>query len=111
MPLHNNDESTFSLLFYTLADERLQRVQLFLEQETATDGRSVIDLDEFLRRLREALLPFHYTNPLTDLRVAWGIVHRNKSVCIILGGTSGCGKSTLASLLARRYVSSGGLFL
>ncbi|ORY94208.1 hypothetical protein BCR43DRAFT_526577 [Syncephalastrum racemosum] len=85
-----------------ILDERLQTVQLALEQEATAAERHAVDLDDFLGRLREALLPFHYTNPLTDLRVAWDIVHRNRSVCIILGGTSGCGKSTLASLLARR---------
>ncbi|KAF7721709.1 hypothetical protein EC973_004271 [Apophysomyces ossiformis] len=59
-------------------------------------------LDSFFTRLQKLLIRFNYTNPLTDLQVAWDIMNRERSVCILLGGTSGCGKSTLASLLAHR---------
>lgn len=61
-----------------------------------------IELEQLLTRLKAYLATFHYTNSLTDLKVAWDIVQRQDSVCILLGGTSGCGKSTLASLLAHR---------
>ncbi|KAI8143628.1 hypothetical protein BJV82DRAFT_611177 [Fennellomyces sp. T-0311] len=60
------------------------------------------ELHCFFRHLQAILNRFRYTNPLTDLEIAWRIVHRQDSVCILLGGTSGCGKSTLASLLAHR---------
>ncbi|KAG0180095.1 hypothetical protein DFQ28_001787 [Apophysomyces sp. BC1034] len=60
------------------------------------------DLDGFLARLQALLIRLNYTNPMTDLQVAWQIMNREQSVCILLGGTSGCGKSTLASLLAHR---------
>ncbi|KAL1932058.1 hypothetical protein VTP01DRAFT_9114 [Rhizomucor pusillus] len=61
-----------------------------------------IELEQLLTRLKAYFATFHYTNSLTDLKVAWDIVQRQDSVCILLGGTSGCGKSTLASLLAHR---------
>ena len=63
-------------------------------------------MNYFLHNLQTILNRFRYTNPLIDLEIAWHIVHRQQSVCILLGGTSGTGKSTLACLLAHRYVNT-----
>ncbi|KAI7858916.1 hypothetical protein BDC45DRAFT_497891 [Circinella umbellata] len=66
------------------------------------DQQQTFELDHFLHNLKTILNRFRYTNPVIDLEIAWYIVHRQQSVCILLGGTSGTGKSTLASLLAHR---------
>lgn len=74
----------------------------FIRDEGVYSEDGPIDLDTFLLQLQALIARLRYTNPLMDLEIAWDIVNKNESVCILLGGTSGCGKSTLASLLAHR---------
>lgn len=74
----------------------------FIRDEGVYSEDEPIDLDTFLLQLQGLIARLRYTNPLMDLEIAWDIVNKNESVCILLGGTSGCGKSTLASLLAHR---------
>ncbi|KAI9269212.1 hypothetical protein BDA99DRAFT_503836 [Phascolomyces articulosus] len=78
-------------------------IQEILEYIISIGGEEeTFELDSFLDHLKTILYRFRYSNPLIDLEIAWRIVHRQESVCILLGGTSGSGKSTLASLLAHR---------
>lgn len=74
----------------------------FIRDEGVYSEDEPIDLDTFLLQLQGLIARLRYTNSLMDLEIAWDIVNKNESVCILLGGTSGCGKSTLASLLAHR---------
>ena len=74
----------------------------FIRDEGVYSEDEPIDLNTFLLQLQALIARLRYTNPLIDLEIAWDIVNKNESVCILLGGTSGCGKSTLASLLAHR---------
>ncbi|KAI8367625.1 uncharacterized protein BYT42DRAFT_618043 [Radiomyces spectabilis] len=61
-----------------------------------------MNLAFLLTKIRQLLVDLHYAIPMSDLEMAWRIMNREESICILLGGTSGCGKSTLASLLAHR---------
>ncbi|KAI9323295.1 hypothetical protein BX666DRAFT_1885396 [Dichotomocladium elegans] len=82
-------------VFLPLPTDYITREQVLVDQQR-------MSLDVFLLHLQELLGRLNYSNPIADLEIAWEIVNRDESVCILLGGTSGCGKSTLASLLAHR---------
>ncbi|KAI9495810.1 hypothetical protein BDB00DRAFT_193834 [Zychaea mexicana] len=89
------------LSFIGVKHAHIQEILNYIDSVGA-QKQQTFELDRFLRHLQTILGRFRYTNPLIDLEIAWRIVHRQESVCILLGGTSGSGKSTLASLLAHR---------
>ncbi|KAI7875628.1 hypothetical protein K492DRAFT_240179 [Lichtheimia hyalospora FSU 10163] len=90
------------LSFIAIKHSHVQQILGFIRDEGVYSEDESIDLNTFLLQLQALIARLRYTNPLMDLEIAWDIVNKNESVCILLGGTSGCGKSTLASLLAHR---------
>ncbi|KAI7867045.1 hypothetical protein BDF14DRAFT_1996180 [Spinellus fusiger] len=92
----------FILSFIGIKHPHAQQIMDLIAKDTLCLHTHPLPLSTFLTQLRTLLTRMHYTNPLSDLQVAWSLLTRQQSVCILLGGTSGCGKSTLASLLAHR---------
>ncbi|KAI9019292.1 hypothetical protein CLU79DRAFT_759555 [Phycomyces nitens] len=90
------------LTFIGVKHSHCQQTMDLIAKDNLFSDTEPMSLTSFLSRIQGLLIRMNYSNPRTDLQVAWHIMNRQSSVCILLGGTSGCGKSTLASLLAHR---------